>query len=523
MLGDFGLSKRLLDTLDMAHTPLGTPFYMAPEVMEGKAYSFKGDVWAMGCLLYELCCLQPAFRGADFPQVAMKVLAGDFEPICPTYSAELRSFIGSMFSKLVSQRPSVEDLMMHPQIQTRTWQHIRQVQAKEAAQGKGAAGLKGNWSATWKARLPILLSAAGALSEKNEVPSNINLEDKEHFKRKSLQQEEAEAEVEKANSHSSVSLDSPSRAPSLSTSPPRSDLYRYSNYSNYEEDCNTLMSTCPTLKFHLSEDSAQLEDDVEDPEGHAVFKNLSRGKTLLEKFTAGELDEDSAPNMDTVPVEVSTADRAYSSGRHNSSHHSSGKFEAWTERMLGEGAWSGSNSMDEDDMLLMSTQKSGLLRGQLSAILRSSLRDSVSPSPLLDQHRLAEIEEARAVVLGSFSTVASSSASSAYSLPLHQPSHTLEEDLEGTHATLPGLQDSLMHQSSWQMTQRAGRIRDRCQEQLGDLFQPAYDFLKARCALSLEDNIEDDLVLKIELEELLGEGFIKYWPLMDELIYLESL
>jgi len=56
-LGDFGISKLLETTNEAAMTVVGTPYYMSPEVCENKPYTFKSDVWALGCVLYELCTL----------------------------------------------------------------------------------------------------------------------------------------------------------------------------------------------------------------------------------------------------------------------------------------------------------------------------------------------------------------------------------------------------------------------------------------------------------------------------------
>jgi len=56
-LGDFGISKLLESTNEAAMTVVGTPYYMSPEVCENKPYTFKSDVWALGCVLYELCTL----------------------------------------------------------------------------------------------------------------------------------------------------------------------------------------------------------------------------------------------------------------------------------------------------------------------------------------------------------------------------------------------------------------------------------------------------------------------------------
>ena len=57
-LGDFGIAKVFDSNSRHAQTVVGTPFYMSPEVCENKSYDFKSDVWAMGCILYELCTLE---------------------------------------------------------------------------------------------------------------------------------------------------------------------------------------------------------------------------------------------------------------------------------------------------------------------------------------------------------------------------------------------------------------------------------------------------------------------------------
>jgi len=57
----------------MAQTPLGTPYYMAPEIMKGQPYNYKSDMWALGCIGYELCTRDAAFAATTFPGVANKV------------------------------------------------------------------------------------------------------------------------------------------------------------------------------------------------------------------------------------------------------------------------------------------------------------------------------------------------------------------------------------------------------------------------------------------------------------------
>ncbi len=88
-LGDFGISKLLDTTNDAASTVVGTPYYMSPEVCESKPYSFKSDVWALGCVLYELCTLQHAFSAENLLGLVYKIVEGKIDPIPSMYSSDL--------------------------------------------------------------------------------------------------------------------------------------------------------------------------------------------------------------------------------------------------------------------------------------------------------------------------------------------------------------------------------------------------------------------------------------------------
>ena len=47
--------------MDFASTRIGTPYYMSPEIFENKPYNHKSDIWALGCILYEMVALTHAF------------------------------------------------------------------------------------------------------------------------------------------------------------------------------------------------------------------------------------------------------------------------------------------------------------------------------------------------------------------------------------------------------------------------------------------------------------------------------
>lgn len=64
-LGDFGTAKKLDSTEGLANTSLGTPYYISPEICEGKFYNHKTDIWMVGCVLYEMYFLDKPFEGKN--------------------------------------------------------------------------------------------------------------------------------------------------------------------------------------------------------------------------------------------------------------------------------------------------------------------------------------------------------------------------------------------------------------------------------------------------------------------------
>ena len=59
-LGDFGLAQALYSANSYITDAsfVGTPYYMAPEILNGRAHSRASDVWSLGCILYELATLR---------------------------------------------------------------------------------------------------------------------------------------------------------------------------------------------------------------------------------------------------------------------------------------------------------------------------------------------------------------------------------------------------------------------------------------------------------------------------------
>lgn len=74
-IGDLGVAKAL-NTNDFARTMVGTPFYLSPELCEEKPYNEKSDIWALGCLLYELCTFKHPFEATNQASLILKIIRG---------------------------------------------------------------------------------------------------------------------------------------------------------------------------------------------------------------------------------------------------------------------------------------------------------------------------------------------------------------------------------------------------------------------------------------------------------------
>uniref|UniRef100_A0A663F3P2 non-specific serine/threonine protein kinase n=1 Tax=Aquila chrysaetos chrysaetos TaxID=223781 RepID=A0A663F3P2_AQUCH len=116
-LGDFGIARQLNSTTEFAHTCVGTPYYLSPEICENRPYNNKTDVWSLGCVLYELCALKHPFEGNSLHQLVLKICRGHFHPVSPNYSYDLRILISQLFNISPKDRPSVNSILRKPFLQ----------------------------------------------------------------------------------------------------------------------------------------------------------------------------------------------------------------------------------------------------------------------------------------------------------------------------------------------------------------------------------------------------------------------
>ncbi|MCP9261020.1 hypothetical protein DINM_004412 [Dirofilaria immitis] len=112
-LSDFGISKEL-STRSLASTIIGTPNYLSPEICEGRAYNQKSDLWALGCVLYELAELRRAFDGENLPSIVMKITKHN--PISEHWSDDLKRLVNSILDVNENKRPLLKEILTCPLI-----------------------------------------------------------------------------------------------------------------------------------------------------------------------------------------------------------------------------------------------------------------------------------------------------------------------------------------------------------------------------------------------------------------------
>jgi len=114
-VADFGLSKEF--STESLETMVGTPDYVAPEVLRAKGYTNAVDIWSIGVITYVLLCGSPPFYGSEEKEVYMKILAADFKFFSPdwdTISKEAKSFITCLLVLIPGRRPTASQCLEAP-------------------------------------------------------------------------------------------------------------------------------------------------------------------------------------------------------------------------------------------------------------------------------------------------------------------------------------------------------------------------------------------------------------------------
>ena len=114
-LADFGVAINFDETASEGECVVGTPYWMAPEIIKMEGVTSKCDIWSVGCVVIELLTEKPPYFELA-PMAALFRIVQDVggPPLPSGISPVLRNFLGACFMGSAESRKSAEELLEHP-------------------------------------------------------------------------------------------------------------------------------------------------------------------------------------------------------------------------------------------------------------------------------------------------------------------------------------------------------------------------------------------------------------------------
>jgi serine/threonine protein kinase len=119
-LADFGYAAQLTQQKSKRNTIVGTPYWMAPELIRGQEYDYKVDIWSLGIMAMEMAEGEPPYM--DFPplRALFLITTKGIPPLkeAEKWSQEFQDFVAKCLEKESEKRPNATELLKHPFLKT---------------------------------------------------------------------------------------------------------------------------------------------------------------------------------------------------------------------------------------------------------------------------------------------------------------------------------------------------------------------------------------------------------------------
>ena len=207
-LGDFGISKKFMKTMEKAKTMVGTPYYLSPEIISGNPYDAKSDIWSLGVLLYEMMTFKMPFNANNFSMLVAKIQRGNYIPPPSIYTKDLRELVSKCLTLEPERRPSIQEIIRMPIIQNRIKSFLDEVQynkefsktiTKKYKENKVVKTneIKGLNVEVFEPKVITGNPIPNMNIKKNENNNNNNKKIVDYFKQRNLKKEKDEKERDK--------------------------------------------------------------------------------------------------------------------------------------------------------------------------------------------------------------------------------------------------------------------------------------------------------------------------------------
>ncbi|XP_043838128.1 STE20-like serine/threonine-protein kinase isoform X2 [Dromiciops gliroides] len=140
-LADFGVSAKNTRTIQRRDSFIGTPYWMAPEVVmcetsKDRPYDYKADVWSLGITLIEMAQIEPPHHELNPMRVLLKIAKSEPPTLAQPskWSSNFKDFLKKCLEKNVDARWNTSQLLQHPFVTVTSNKPIRELIAEAKAE-----------------------------------------------------------------------------------------------------------------------------------------------------------------------------------------------------------------------------------------------------------------------------------------------------------------------------------------------------------------------------------------------------